>query len=132
MSAKEMQRMISTSPTECKTRRRAADKRAPLRGREKAARIDLGLDLLLARTVPGERWNATEIAAWCDCDDALIHTLELRALRKLREALARSLTKKEMKRCRDFFRNPMPPREPANPNTSLDPDPYLKLCPLES
>lgn len=53
-------------------------------GRDKSQRIDLGLALLARRTLPGETYTHTEIAAYCGCSSERIRQIEMRALRKVR------------------------------------------------
>jgi hypothetical protein len=96
-------------------------RRARQRRREKPARIDLGLAVLSALSVPGERKLYHEIAAWCDCTEVFIRHIELCALNKLKRKLAKTLTPREMERCKRFFvNNPIPaqPQEETRPATN--------------
>lgn len=60
------------------------DKSIAVNGREKSERIELGLHLLAAHSIPGARWTGAEIAAWCGCTYQAINRIERRALAKLR------------------------------------------------
>jgi hypothetical protein len=59
--------------------------------KEKATRIDLGLDILRA-TRPGEQLSPVEIAAYCDCTPGRIRQIERKALARLRRGLGKELT----------------------------------------
>lgn len=49
--------------------------------------IDLGLAISGALLPPGQRRELPELAAWCGCSKQHLHTIEKRALRKVRAAL---------------------------------------------
>jgi len=119
--------MTTTRTT--KTRRGCGvDKRIARSGPRKAARIDLGLEVLRARTQPGAQWTHTEIAAWCECGESLVRRIELRALRKLRQSMAAVMTEKEMQRCQKFFLAPQPSQPLATQPVSAwgNPEPSVE------
>ena len=59
---------------------------------DKKERINLGLDLLIARQGGyGKCFSTREIAAWCDCSHAAIFLIEQRAIRHLRELFAKEI-----------------------------------------
>jgi len=58
-----------------------------LSAKEKAKRIDLGLELLMRHLHLGYQCTHEEIARWCGCSNGLILEIERRALRKLRKKL---------------------------------------------
>jgi hypothetical protein len=53
----------------------------------KGRRIELGLAISGATLPPGQTRPITDIALYCDCSKQLIHTIEKRAIEKVREAL---------------------------------------------
>jgi len=53
----------------------------------KGQSIELGLAISGALLPPGQWRELPELAAWCGCSKQMIHTIEKRALRKVREAL---------------------------------------------
>lgn len=53
------------------------------RGSGRSARVDLGLELLARRALPGEPITRYDIAVWCGVTDAAIFMIERKALRKL-------------------------------------------------
>lgn len=61
-----------------------ADAKTP---QEKSARIDLGLALLSMASLPGKQFTRYDIAVWCGCTNALIYLVEIKALKKLANAL---------------------------------------------
>ncbi len=73
--------------------RDTTDHSVPGRGKEKAARISLGLDLLARRLRFGQTLTHQEIAAWAGCSDGYIVMLEQSALRKLRKSKLMELLK---------------------------------------
>jgi hypothetical protein len=70
-------------------RRRAATKdlSVPRTGREKTARVDLGIALLHRVAVPGVQYTTDEIAAWAGCTNGMITLIERKALKKVRKKL---------------------------------------------
>jgi hypothetical protein len=54
---------------------------------ERKSRTDLGLALLSLVAKPGVSLTQQDIAAWCSCSRANIYLIEMRALKKLRNAL---------------------------------------------
>lgn len=56
-----------------------------LYGKERQARTELGLELLLASRLPGATFSRNDIALWCGCTDVAIELIEKNALRKLRK-----------------------------------------------
>lgn len=63
------------------------DPDVPRQGREKSARMALGLELLCALIRPGQTLTQRDIAVWCGCTNAAIRLIEQRALRKLAHSL---------------------------------------------
>lgn len=63
------------------------DEEVAYKGREKAARIDLGLAILSANALPGECYDLEEIAAFAGCSDTYILEILRGALRKFRKGL---------------------------------------------
>jgi transcriptional regulator len=53
--------------------------------------IDLGLDVILAVSRPGQRWPTRDIAYVCGCTNTNIFIIEKRALKKIRERMRRKL-----------------------------------------
>ena len=104
------------------------DKRIARSGPRKAARIDLGLEVLRARSLPGARWNYDEIAAWCDCSHTAIRDIELRALRALRQGMAAAMSERELERCQKYFLAPEPSQPPATQPVSAwdNPEPSVE------
>jgi hypothetical protein len=56
--------------------------------RQKGAIIDLGLAIAGATLPPGQTRDTAELARYCGCTKQLIHTIEKRALAKVRATLA--------------------------------------------
>jgi hypothetical protein len=56
--------------------------------RPKGITIDLGLAIAGATLPPGQTRDTAELARYCGCTKQLIHTIEKRALAKIRTALA--------------------------------------------
>jgi hypothetical protein len=52
--------------------------------RIKSERVNLGLELLAARSKPRQNYSCEEIAAWCDCSFQAIETIERKAIAKIR------------------------------------------------
>lgn len=59
----------------------------PRRGQRKPS-IDEGLDALIAEVRPGVMLSQTDIARRCQCKQACISLIELRAMRKIRKWFA--------------------------------------------
>lgn len=57
----------------------------------KSDRVNMGLELLAARSKPGQNFSCEEIAAWCDCSWQAIWHIERKAIRKIRARLRREL-----------------------------------------
>ena len=70
-----------------KRRAETADSTVPVQGLVKRHRIDLGLALFSRYALPGVCYSCDDIALWCGCSNAAIHSIECRALRKLRRRL---------------------------------------------
>lgn len=51
----------------------------------KNSEIDLGLELLRMRQIPGEPLTQHDIAAWCGCSRGYIFMVEQAAVRRVRE-----------------------------------------------
>jgi hypothetical protein len=72
---------------------------------DKTERINLGMDLLIARQGGyGKCFSTREIAAWCDCSHAAIFLIEQRAIRHLRELFAKEI--KCQQACKPKCRQP--------------------------
>ena len=56
--------------------------------RPKGISIDLGLAVAGATLPPGQTRDTAELARYCGCTKQNIHTIEKRAIRKIRTALA--------------------------------------------
>lgn len=85
------------------------DRDTPRCGADKRKRVDLGLDLLARRAMPGAAYSHTEIAAWCGCSAERIRQIERRALRKVRARF------KDAREFLEFF-NELNSRQPEVPN----------------
>jgi hypothetical protein len=59
----------------------------PIDRSPKGQAIELGLAISGALLPPGQWRELPELAAWCGCSKQMIHTIEKRALRKVRMAL---------------------------------------------
>ena len=53
----------------------------------KRLRIDLGIAIAHATTLPGQRRTFDEIAAYCGCSRQAIQQIEIRAFNKIRSRL---------------------------------------------
>lgn len=56
-------------------------------GKEKSARLDLGLALLQIALKSNRTLTCYDIAAWCGCTNVAIQNIERRALQKVRNHL---------------------------------------------
>jgi len=62
--------------------------RPPIRDtKPKGRQIDIGLAVAGATLPPGQCRDLSEIAAYCGCSRQLIHTIQNRAVAKIRDAL---------------------------------------------
>ncbi len=52
-------------------------------------RIELGLAVMGAVALPGQRYSCDEIAAFCECDEETIRNIEKKALAKMGKLLKR-------------------------------------------
>ena len=75
-------------------RRDTRDDGGQQNGREKSARIDLGLELLALARKPGTTFTRYDIAAWCGCTDAYIYRIEERMKVRLANRLKFGAMKK--------------------------------------
>lgn len=57
----------------------------------KSERVNLGLELLAARSKPRQNYSCEEIAAWCDCSFQAIQTIERKAISKIRTRMQHQL-----------------------------------------